>query len=65
MLLLEKIHLPFEQWFIRLFLTGQLPEPCSIIVLRGEYLNLCWKEEDLWRKWSENVQNIQPPISMW
>lgn len=57
MLLLEKVHLDFNTWFIRQFQQDLLPEGFFCIIdLRQEYLNLCWKEEELWQKWSENAQ---------
>lgn len=56
MLLIERKHLSFEEWFIRLFKEGQLEDSkwFNLMGLRSEYLSLCWKEEELWRKWSEN-----------
>lgn len=45
----------FEFWFIRQFQLDLLPTGnFSIMELRKEYLALCWKEEELWKKWSEN-----------
>lgn len=59
MLLLERKHIPFEDWFISLFRQGLLPEGnFSIAEMRKEYLSLCWKEETLWKEWNESCQTI-------
>ena len=56
LLLLEREHYTFETWFIRLFQQDLLSDGYfSIMGLRQEYLELCWKEEELWQKWSENA----------
>jgi len=58
MLLLEKVHLPFDQWFIRLLQQDLLPAGnFSMMGMRQEYLSICWKEESLWRRWSESACN--------
>ena len=58
LLLVERVHYTFEQWFIRQVQQGLLPEdqPFTVKELRQEYLASCWKEEELWQKWSENVK---------
>lgn len=57
LLLLEKQHLDFDTWFIRQLRQDLLPEGFfRIIDLRVDYLALCWKEEELWKKWSENAK---------
>jgi len=56
MLLVELVHMTFETWFIRQFQLGLLPEGnFSIIMIRQEYLALCWKEEFLWKEWTRNA----------
>ena len=58
MLLLERVHLTFEVWFIRQFLQDLLPKGnFCIIDLRQDYLRLCWKEEELWQKWKQSACN--------
>lgn len=56
LLLLLEIHLSFEQWFIRQLLEGTLPDELCLTKMRQQYLALCWREEELLRKWRENVQ---------
>jgi hypothetical protein len=59
MLLLEMEHLCFEEWFIRLFRQNLLPPRYfSVEDLRVEYLVLCWKEEDLWKKWEASSRAV-------
>jgi hypothetical protein len=55
-LLIEKEHISFESWFIKLLRQGLLPEaePVRIIDYRTEYMRICWREEELWQKWSES-----------
>ena len=57
MLLVEKVHLSFEAWFIKLFREGVLAEDeqITLAIMRKEYMALCWKEEMLWNKWKELV----------
>jgi len=53
MLLVEKVHYGFEDWFIRQFQQGLLPEGYfNLVDMRKEYIKLCWKEEMLWKEWS-------------
>lgn len=56
MLLVEKVHYTFETWFIRMVQSGLLPEdkPFTIRELRLEYSQQCWKDEALWKNWSNN-----------
>lgn len=56
LLLVEKVHYTFETWFIKRVQSGDIPEdkPFTMRELRLEYLRQCWKEETLWKKWSEN-----------
>lgn len=58
LLLVEKVHYTFETWFIRRVQSGDIPEdrPFTIRELRLEYLQQCWREETLWKKWSENAR---------
>lgn len=57
LLLLEKEHLSFEDWFLNLLRQDLLPTGyISIMGMRQEYLSLCWKEEELWQKWSDNAK---------
>ena len=60
-LLVECIHLSFETWFVRQFQTGLIDETAkfSLLDMRQEYIALCWKEELLWKKWT-NVKNNKP-----
>jgi hypothetical protein len=54
LLLLERSHLTFESWFIRLFLDDLLPNGWFCLQeLRTEYLNRCWSEEKLWKEWCD------------
>jgi hypothetical protein len=57
LLLLEHNHIDFQSWLLKAL--QDLPEEAyfSKAGLRVEYLNLCWKEEELWGRWSASTCN--------
>lgn len=54
LLLVELVHLTFEAWFIKQFHEGTLPKGFFCVTdLQKEYVELCWREEQLWREWCD------------
>ena len=59
MLLVERVHMSFETWFIRQFQLGLIDNTVkfSLLDMRQEYIALCWKEELLWKEWCHAEDN--------
>lgn len=49
LLLVEKVHITFEQWSHREIRRGEEAGNVSRFV----YLNQCWKDEVLWKEWCD------------